>query len=133
LTAGGVASFLLGSLLLFNTPEAEPFLQISLSAILGVTVAFALFFGFVVGTVLRSQKRKPVTGREGLVGQVGEVRESLEPRGMVFVGGELWRAVSTAGPVPVGGEVQVVAVNGLTLTVTPLAQAAPVAPGAPAR
>jgi membrane-bound serine protease (ClpP class) len=125
LTAGGVVSFLLGSLLLFNTPEGAPFLQVSLSAVIAVTLAFALFFGFVVGAVLRARRRRPVTGREGLIGQVGEVREPLDPRGMIFVSGELWRAVSPAGPVPAGTQVEVLAINGLTLTVRPLLQAPP--------
>jgi membrane-bound serine protease (ClpP class) len=124
LTAGGVAAFVLGSLLLFNVPEAAPWLGVSLWAVAGVSLAMALFFGFAVGAVARSHGRKVVTGREGLVGQVGRARGVLDPSGMVFVDGALWEARSEAGPIPAGEPVEVVGVDGLTLRVRPAAATA---------
>lgn len=58
------------------------------------------------------------TGREGMIGGVGVARTELAPGGKVFVRGELWNAVA-AEPVPRGGEVEIVAVDGLTLRVEP--------------
>src|SRR5439155_19414198 len=131
LTVGGIISFLFGSLLLFNVPEALPFLQVSLAAIVAVTLALAGYFLFVVGAVTRARRKRPVTGREGMLGQVGEVRVALEPKGTVFVNGELWNAVSEAGPLAAGRSVVVTDIHGLTLSVRPAAAQAPAAPGTP--
>jgi membrane-bound serine protease (ClpP class) len=117
LTGGGVISFILGSLMLINTRNA-PFLAISTSAIVAVSLALTLFFGFVVGAVVRSRRRKPVMGESGLQGKVGKVRSTLDPGGMVFVDGELWRAVSDSGSIPEGELVEVISMRGLTLVVT---------------
>jgi len=119
LTAGGVIAFVLGSLILFNVPEAAPWLGVSAWAIGGVSLTMALFFGFVAGAVARSHRRKAVTGREGLVGQVGRARTALDPHGMVFVDGALWEALSETGPLPQGERVAVVGVDGLCLRVRP--------------
>ncbi|HEX2987549.1 MAG TPA: nodulation protein NfeD [Chloroflexota bacterium] len=118
LTGGGVISFVLGSMMLINTRNA-PFLAISTSAIVAVSAALAGFFGFVVGAVVRSHRRRPVTGEAGLIGKVGRVKSSLEPGGMVFVDGELWRAISESGPIAEGELVEVVSTRGLTLVVVP--------------
>ncbi len=68
LTAGGIASFVTGSLLL--TKEQAPFLRISLTLILTVAVLTAAFFIFAVGAGIRAQARKVQTGHEALVGAV---------------------------------------------------------------
>ncbi len=115
LTAGGIAAFVLGSLLL--TERQAPFLRISLTLILTTAAATAAFFAFAVGAGLRAQTRKVQTGREGLVGAVGVARSELAPQGTVFVQGELWTAESTDGPIPAGGRVRVTRVDGLRLQV----------------
>jgi membrane-bound serine protease (ClpP class) len=117
LTVGGIIAFVLGSLLLFDRPDAGPWLGISLWAIAGVTLVFVLFFGVVVGAVARSQRRKVVSGREGLVGQVGRARTPLDPDGMIHVDGALWEATAEDGAVAKGDSVEVVAMDGLTLKV----------------
>ncbi len=119
LTAGGVTAFVLGSLLLFNVPEAGPWLRVSLWVIAAVSVAMALFFGGMIALATRGQRRKVVTGREGLVGQVGSARTVLDPNGMVFVDGALWEAVAERGPILRGERVVVDAVDGLLLRVHP--------------
>ncbi len=115
LTAGGIASFVLGSLLL--TERQAPFLRISLTLILTMAALTAGFFAFAVGAGLRAQMRKVQTGREGLVGAVGVARSELAPDGTVFVQGELWTAESVDGPIPAGGRVRVTRVDGLRLRV----------------
>jgi len=115
LTAGGVAAFVLGSLLL--TERQAPFLRISLTLILTMATLTAAFFAFAVGAGIRAQARKVQTGREGLVGAVGVARSDLAPAGTVFVHGELWSAESEDGTIPAGQRVRVTRVTGLHLEV----------------
>lgn len=114
LTAGGVVSLLLGSLLLV---DAERGVRLSLGVILPVTIGTALLAVLAMGAGLRAQRRRVATGGEGLIGEVGVARSDLEPGGMVAVHGELWRARSVAGVIPAGARVRVVGREGLTLAV----------------
>ena len=66
---------------------------------------------------MRALYRKPTTGEGGMVGETAVARTPLAPEGQVLVQGELWRAIAQNGPVAVGEKVEVVGVNGLTLTV----------------
>jgi len=84
-----------------------------------VTILVAGFFMFIVGAVAKARLRRATTGREGLIGAVGTVRQAIAPEGYVFVEGELWRAKSPAGPLEPGTTVRVIAIDGLTLTVMP--------------
>jgi membrane-bound serine protease (ClpP class) len=115
LTAGGLASFVMGSLLL--TERQAPFLRISLVLILVMAGLTAAFFAFAVGAGLRAQRQRVQTGREGLVGAVGVTRSELAPEGTVFVQGELWSAESADGVIPSGARVRVTRVDGLHLRV----------------
>ena len=76
----------------------------------------AAFFAVVVGAGVRAMQRRPATGSEGMVGEVGVARTRLAPEGRVFVHGELWQAVCE-GEAEVGEEVRVTAVEGLRLRV----------------
>jgi membrane-bound serine protease (ClpP class) len=76
--------------------------------------------------VLRSRSCTPLAGVENWIGDVGTVTQAIgtraggdAERGMVFVHGELWRAVSTAS-IPEGARVRIVRVAGLTLHVEPI-------------
>ena len=118
LTIGGVIAMLLGSMMLYDAPEAGSALRISWWVIVpavGSTaglVVFALSFG------MRALYRTPTTGIPGMVGETAVARTPLAPDGQVAVGGELWRAVAQDGPVAAGEAVTIVGVDGLTLTVT---------------
>ncbi|MBN1659595.1 MAG: nodulation protein NfeD [Anaerolineae bacterium] len=113
LTAGGIVSLVAGALILFNSP----LYRISLSAVVAVALVTGLFFAFAVGKVVQARKKPSVTGKEGLVGQVGEARTSLEPDGTVLVRGELWKATAIEGPVARGERVEVIGVEGFRLIV----------------
>ena len=115
LTAGGIATLVMGSLVLFSGSPAA--IQVNRGLIAGVTIAIAAFFVFIVAAVVRGQRRKAVTGREGLMGQTGIVATPLDPEGVVLVDGERWTATSTGDKVEPGEEVVVTAVHGLKLTV----------------
>jgi membrane-bound serine protease (ClpP class) len=127
-SVGGVAAFLLGSAILYHTPEGAPYLALAPQAIALTTLFLVLFFGVLLGSVMRTQRRRPVTGLDSLVGQRGDVREALDPAGLVFVAGELWSARTASGPLPAGASVEVVSVDGLRLLVRPTAQVATAAP-----
>jgi membrane-bound serine protease (ClpP class) len=114
LTIGGVVSMFLGSLMLIESPG--PFLKISYKVIIPAVLATAAFFVFAVGAGLRAQRKKPVTGREGLVGEKGTATTDIDPTGQIFIHGELWN-VSATERIAKGEEVEVVRVNGLKLEV----------------
>lgn len=118
LTAGGIISFFLGALMLFN--RAEPGFQLSLSYIIPGAVVTAAFFLFVVGAGLRAQRLPVRAGRETLIGRTAEVLSRVDERGgKVFVEGEYWNAVGNE-TIEAGRVVEVVAVEGLTLKVKPV-------------
>jgi membrane-bound serine protease (ClpP class) len=118
LAIGGTISLLVGSLFLIEAPQ--PYLRVSLKVIIPVVVVTAAFFLFAVTFALRAQRRKVVSGREGLVGLIATTRTPLNPNGTVFVAGEHWSAVTESGEtVPEGTEVEVVSVDQLKLTVKP--------------
>jgi len=120
LTAGGIVSFLLGALMLFN--RAEPGFRLSLSIIIPATVVTALFFIFIVGAGLRAQLLPVRAGRETMLGKAVTALERIDANnGRVFIEGELWNAVSEA-VIEKNQPVEVVAIEGLTLKVKPKTQ-----------
>ncbi len=119
LTATGVAAFILGALILFNTSEFA--YEIPLPSIIGIPLGMALIIGFGFQKVLQSRKRQPTTGEEALLGAIGTVKVALEPDGTIFVWGERWRATSEDGqPIEVGAKVSVTKIEGFHLTVKKL-------------
>ncbi|MCC6179900.1 MAG: nodulation protein NfeD [Chloroflexi bacterium] len=119
LTLGGFVSFVLGSFLLFQVPGAGPWLHLSLWTIASVSLFIGVFFAVIVRLVARGQRGRVTTGREGLIGQIGQARTSLMPTGMVFVDGALWEATTDGEPIPAGAQVEVLAMDGLKLLVRP--------------
>ena len=106
LTVGGILSLALGSMMLIDT--SVPYLQIS-RAVITVTVAmFAGFFMFCMVFVVRVQRRKAVSGLEGLIGERGRAVTDVLGTGRVFVHGEYWDAVAEE-PVPAGQAIEVIA------------------------
>lgn len=114
LTIGGIASVVLGSLLLIN--REIPYLRISWAVILPTTAAFALFTSLTMLFAIKARKKRPMGGKEGLIGEKGIAVTQLMPNGNVLVHGELWSAVSEE-PIKEGEEVVITEVNGLKLKV----------------
>jgi len=116
LGAGGVLSLLLGSLLLFSSDV--PFLRISKIAIFTVLITTLLFFFIVIMKAVQAQRKKPVTGKEGMVGEMGKAKTDINKgkEGLVFVHGEIWRAVSEE-EIKKGDKIIVTGFDGLKLTV----------------
>jgi membrane-bound serine protease (ClpP class) len=122
LGVGGVLAMVLGALFLINSPLTGG--GVSLSAALGVAIPCAVIIIILMRLVLRSRTWKMSTGKEELIGEVGEVTEPVESAGlpgMVFVHGELWRAITRQGEeIPKGTRVRVKKIAGLTLEVEPV-------------
>jgi membrane-bound serine protease (ClpP class) len=117
LTAGGIISFLIGSLMLFRT--ADPLFRLSLTYIVPATIVTAAFFTFVVGKGLRAQRLPVKTGAEVMIGKTATARTPIGSRGgRLFVEGEYWNAVSDT-PIEQGEVAEIVGLEGLTLKVKP--------------
>ncbi len=117
LTMGGIISFLIGSLMLFN--RADPLFRLSLSYIIPATLMTAAFFAFVIGKGLRAQRLPVKTGVQAMVGRTVTASTPIDSQGgRVFVEGENWSAVSDT-PVEPGEVIEIAEVQGLTLKVKP--------------
>ena len=114
LTVGGVVALVLGSLLLVGGDASMA--RISYSVIGTMVVTTVIFFVFVLGAAFRAQRRKPITGVEGLIGERGTALTDLEPSGRVFVHGEYWEAESPER-IERGAAVVVDRVDGMRLRV----------------
>lgn len=115
LTAGGVTSLILGSFML--SKSAAPFLRISLGLIISLSLASAAFFVFALSKGIKIQWKKPVTGREGLIGKVGLTKTVLDPEGTIFIHGERWLASTQGESIKEGEEVEVLEIKMLQLIV----------------
>ncbi len=118
LSVAGVASLVLGSVMLFEENGSGP--ALSWQVITTTVTLISLFFIGVAGLVFRAQVSRPRTGAEGLVGEIGVVRDDLNPRGRILLHGELWTAVS-GQTVPKDARVRVTGIEGLMVTVEPAA------------
>ena len=117
LTIGAVISLLLGSMMLIKSNSSLEMVKISRAVIISSTAVTALFFLGVIGMGLRAQRRKVVTGIEGLIGATGESLDTLEPAGTVLLQGEVWNAESIAGTISKGEKVLVKEMRNLKLYV----------------
>ncbi|RLB07160.1 MAG: nodulation protein NfeD, partial [Deltaproteobacteria bacterium] len=116
LSIGGVISLLLGSIMLIESP-AE-YLRISFwNFILPVVLVSAGFFLFALTMAVRAHRRRPTTGKEGLIGERGFAKTDLRPEGLVEIRGELWNAESEQ-EIKAGDEVKVVGLKGMKVKVT---------------
>ncbi|HVO66872.1 MAG TPA: nodulation protein NfeD [Syntrophales bacterium] len=114
LTVGGIVSLVLGSLLLFESPD--PALRVSWSVMIPTLTVICLFFAGVIALVLKAQMRKRRMGKEGMVGEVGKAVTDVYETGKVFIKGEYWNA-SSDKPVEKGRRVRIVQVEGLIIKV----------------
>jgi len=116
LTAGGVVAMILGSFMLYETPEVG--FRVAWTVILPTVGATAGLVIWAVSAGVRAMMRKPVTGSSGMIGRLAVARSALGPEGQVQLDGEIWRAVSDGGAIAAGEQVRVMAVDGLTLKVS---------------
>jgi len=119
LTTAGVASFIVGALVLFNSPGTPQFQQVSVPLVIGMGIFLgALFFGILL-IALRAQHRPIQTGSESLIGKTGSVKTFEGDAGQVQLESELWSAEKSpeSESISKGDLVEVVQVRGLRLIV----------------
>jgi len=116
LTIGGVISFVLGSLMLFDGPI--PDMRVSLGVVLPTAVLVAATTIFLLSRVLAAHRSQVMTGRAGLVGEIGKALSDLDPVGKVIVHGEYWDARAMGGSIDKGSEVRVESVGDRRIEVT---------------
>lgn len=113
---GGIAAFILGSVMLIDTDL--PGYGLSWALIVPVAATSALFSFFVAGMALRARRQPVVTGAEELVGAPGVTLEDIEHEGWARVHSEHWR-VRSKTPLACGSPIRVRARDGLILDVEP--------------
>ncbi|HOL23503.1 MAG TPA: nodulation protein NfeD [Candidatus Hydrothermia bacterium] len=114
LAIGGIVSFILGSLMLF---EGGTVFRVSLPIIIICTALTAAFFLWIVTKGVSTLFLKPETGIEGMLGEKGIAKTNIDTKGgTCLVHGELWNARSEE-PISKGEEIEVIKVDGLTLWV----------------
>lgn len=92
--------------------QIDPWLVIIV--VIGVLgfLAFAIVYG------IRAHRQQALAGREELIGKTAEVSTVINPKGVVFIQGERWVAISDKGRIEPGEEVIITKVEGLKLRVT---------------
>ena len=110
LSLGGLTSLTLGSIMLFED------VGVSLSLMMPTLVLVGGFFVVVSTLAFRAYRSKPKSGIEGMIGEVGLVKETIDPEGLVFVHGEYWRAKARE-KIEQGENVEVESIQGLVLNV----------------
>ena len=114
---GGVAAFIIGSIILMDT-DIEGY-GVSMPLVITVGVVAAALFTVTVLLAVRQRKRPIVSGREEMIGARAEALESFSETGQVRAHGEIWSARARQ-PVALGQSVRIMNIDGLILEVEPL-------------
>jgi len=110
LSLGGLVSLTLGSIMLFEDA------RVSLKLMMPTIIMIGVFFIVISSLAFRAYRTRPVSGKEGLIGKIGLVKETIDPEGLIFVRGEYWQATSTEKIEP-GEKVEVEGADGLLLKI----------------
>ena len=110
LSVAGLISLILGSVMLFEN------VRVSLNLMMPTIVLVGGFFIVIAFLAFRAYRGKPTSGMEGLIGEMGVVKEKIDPVGLIFAHGEHWKATCTE-VVEEGEKVQVIGSKGLELIV----------------
>lgn len=110
LSLGGLVSLTLGSIMLFED------VGVSLKLMLPTIVMVGGFFIVISSLAFRAFHSRPKGGMDGLIGEVGLVKENIDREGLIFVHGEYWRA-SAREKIEAGERVEVESYEGLILKV----------------
>ncbi len=113
---GGIASFVIGALFLFDPAGSDVNIAVAWPVIGGSAIASLLLLSGIVGFAVRARQRPAMAGGEELIGLEGEVVEWQGGDGAIRIRGEVWAASADRSFTP-GDRVRVSARNGLVLTV----------------
>lgn len=115
---GGVVSFILGGLFLFDPAGADIDFAVAWPVVAGAAVTNALLFVGLLGMIFRARRRNVATGAEEMIGLEGRVLDWQDGQGHIRVHGEVWSARAPVSLAP-GAPVRVGRRDGLTLHVEP--------------
>src|SRR5690606_923006 len=119
LGVGGIIAFVVGGLFLMDADV--PGFGIPIALIAGMALASAAILIAIGNLAARSLRRPVVSGSEEMLGAVGRVERATDDGDWwIAVHGEHWRARSAQTLAP-GDRVRVAGIDGLTLTVVPIA------------
>ncbi|MCB8926321.1 MAG: nodulation protein NfeD [Ardenticatenaceae bacterium] len=127
LAIAGTITLIAGLLVLFNSGTPE-FVRLSIPAAIAIALFTASFFVAILAFAVRAQGKQPITGQQGMLGQIGIARDSFDPdgnlyRGTITLEGEIWQATSSQ-PIHFGDEVKVRQMQGMKMQVEPVAETA---------
>jgi len=119
LTVAGIGSFIIGALVLFNSPGTPQFQMVSLPLVILISILTGSMFAVIIGFAIRAQKTPVRTGHESMIGRQGYASSQVSINGQVQLGGELWtaEAAEESDPILKGDPVEVLEVRGLRLVV----------------
>lgn len=119
LTAAGVASFIVGALVLFNSPGTPDFQRVSVPLVVGMGLFIGLVSFGIIMFAVRAQRAPVSMGMESMLGKTGTAITFKHEAGQVQVGSEQWSAEKSADSDSIrkGDSVEVVEVRGLRLIV----------------
>jgi len=119
LTTAGIASFVIGALVLFNSPGTPQFQRVSVPLVIGIGIFFGLISFTIVMFAIRAQRNPILIGTEATIGKTGTAKTFSEESGQVQVGSELWSAEKAEGSEAIrkGDLVEVVEVKGIRVKV----------------
>ncbi|GJQ34686.1 MAG: nodulation protein NfeD [Anaerolineales bacterium] len=119
LTTAGVASFIVGALVLFNSPGTPEFQRVSVPLVVGTGIFLGLIFFAIMMIALRSLHKPISMGAESYVGKTGSAKTFDGEAGQVQLESELWSAEKSpeSGEIRKGDKIEVVEVRGLRLIV----------------
>ena len=119
LTVAGIGAFIIGALVLFNSPGTPLVQMVSLPLVILISIVTGVMFAVIIGFAIRAQKTPVRTGHESMLGRQGYASSPVTLSGQVQLGGELWTAEAAEGSdlIHKGDRVEVVEVQGLRLIV----------------
>jgi membrane-bound serine protease (ClpP class) len=103
--------------MLIKTEPGFDVLQVSWKVILLFVILTVGFFTLAIGLGIKAQRRKPTTGQEGLINEIGEAITDLNPDGSIKIHGEIWNAESIEGFVSKGSKIIVTGISNLKLLI----------------
>lgn len=119
LTTAGVASFIVGALVLFNSPGTPEFQRVSVPLVVGTGIFLGMVIAAVLMVVVRTHHNPVQIGSESIAGKMGTVQTFDGEAGLVHVDGESWSAEKSRDSEPIGkgDKIEVVEIRGLRLIV----------------
>ncbi len=114
---GGIISFVVGSVILFDTEGSG--IKVAIPIIAAVSIVSSIFFLITLRMVYAAHHKPIVSGVDEMLGSIGQVLEDFEGSGHIHIHGEAWQVKSKL-PFKRGDHVRVTSIDGLILSVEPV-------------